>query len=180
MSMRTCKECHKLFEPRFINGIALTRCSPCLVSLEREKARRYREQQKARETAPSKPALKTALIKKLDSVFSQFIRKRDKGRCFTCGVIKPWKEMQCGHYVPRGNHSTRFDEINCNAQCENCNVYHEGQTKLYREALIKMHGKAAILALEARKYEIRQYTSQELRELIKAYKIKLMQFKYKV
>lgn len=173
MTMRQCKECQKSFVPRFINGIALTRCSPCLVSLEREKARRYREQQQARERAPSKPALKMALIKKLDSVFSQFIRQRDRGRCVTCGVVKPWQEMQNGHYVPRGNHALRFDEINCNAQCENCNVYHEGQTKLYREALIKMHGKAAILALEARKYEIRQYTSKELRELIKAYTIKI-------
>lgn len=34
------------------------------------------------------------LKKKADSVFSQFIRIRDKGKCYTCGLQKHWKEMQ--------------------------------------------------------------------------------------
>ena len=31
------------------------------------------------------------LKKKADSVFSQFIRIRDKGKCYTCGLEKHWK-----------------------------------------------------------------------------------------
>lgn len=34
------------------------------------------------------------LKKKADSAFSQFIRIRDKGKCYTCGLQKHWKEMQ--------------------------------------------------------------------------------------
>lgn len=49
--------------------------------------------------------------------FSKFIRQRDSGVCFTCGVRKHWKEMQAGHYVSRTHMSLFLDEINVNCQC---------------------------------------------------------------
>ncbi len=71
-----------------------------------------------------KPNLKT----KLDRVFSEYIRLRDTAghskegyfRCISCGQIKPYSQADCGHYIGRQHMATRYNEINCNAQCRNC------------------------------------------------------------
>ena len=57
------------------------------------------------------------IVKKLDSIFSQYIRQRnvigDGAKCFTCGKIDHWKHLQCGHFQSRRFYSTRWDETNC-------------------------------------------------------------------
>ena len=67
-----------------------------------------------------KPNLKA----KLDKVFSEYIRKRDTHngvfKCISCGRILPYEQADCGHYINRKHMSTRFDEMNCNAQCRSC------------------------------------------------------------
>ncbi len=67
-----------------------------------------------------KPDLKA----KLDKVFSEYIRKRDTRngvfKCISCGRILPYEQADCGHYINRKHMSTRFDEMNCNAQCRSC------------------------------------------------------------
>lgn len=71
-----------------------------------------------------KPNLKA----KLDRVFSEYIRLRDTAghtkdgyfRCISCGQIKPYSQADCGHYIGRQHMATRYNEINCNAQCRNC------------------------------------------------------------
>ena len=67
------------------------------------------------------------LIKTLDKYFSQFIRLRDTdsqgyGNCITCHKELKWSdgnETHNGHFATRNNMSTRWDERNCNIQC-NC------------------------------------------------------------
>ena len=55
---------------------------------------------------PKKPSRKN-LIKKLDNVFSQYIRRRfavnGVTKCVTCGKEDFWKggEMQAGHFISR-------------------------------------------------------------------------------
>lgn len=64
------------------------------------------------------------LIDKLDEVFGNYIRYRDKGRCITCGkVFDPSQrdEFHAGHLISRGKHSTRWDERNVYGQCRTCN-----------------------------------------------------------
>ena len=52
------------------------------------------------------------LIKKLDAIFSIYIRRRyainDIAECFTCGKKMHWKDAQCGHHCKRQYMSTRF------------------------------------------------------------------------
>ena len=73
-----------------------------------------------------KPDLKA----RLDKEFSLFIRLRDSSggyfKCISCGQIKPFEQADCGHYINRQHMSTRFDEMNCNAQCRKCNRFMEG------------------------------------------------------
>lgn len=117
-----------------------------------------------------------SLKKKLDTVFSQYIRLRDMIPntrvfcCISCGLIKPINQADCGHYINRQHMSTRFSEINCNAQCHACNRFDEGNIQGYRRGLIKKHGENRILLLESQKYEARQYTAFEYEALIAHYK----------
>lgn len=89
----------------------------------------------------------TKLKKKLDSIFSQYIRLRDAdefgfAKCCTCGKSKPWKELQCGHWIHRNVLITRYDEYNCHAQCVGCNMFGGGKEHLHEMYIVDYHGKA--------------------------------------
>ena len=118
---------------------------------------------------------KTNLKDKLDRVFSQYIRLRDMlpgnvFQCISCGRIKPISQADCGHYINRQHMSTRFSEVNCNAQCRSCNRFDEGNMSGYRAGLVRKHGETKVLLLESQKYETRKYTEFEYKALIEHYK----------
>lgn len=118
---------------------------------------------------------KPDLRKKLDEVFSKYIRLRDcmsNGffRCISCGQIKPFKQADNGHYINRQHMSTRFDEMNCNAQCRSCNRFMEGNIQNYRKGLIAKYGEQKVLLLESKQSISRKYSDFEYEQLIKYYK----------
>lgn len=125
---------------------------------------------------PAKTSSTANLKKKLDAVFSQYIRLRDMipnttvFRCISCGLIKPITQADCGHYINRQHMATRYSEINCNAQCRNCNRFDEGNMQGYRRGLVRKYGENQILILESMKYETRKYTAFEYEALIAHYK----------
>ena len=68
---------------------------------------------------------KPDLVKKLDRIFAQYIRLRDVmpngyGQCISCGRIKHYRDLDCGHFYGRTHMSIRFDEDDCNAECKYC------------------------------------------------------------
>jgi len=79
---------------------------------------------------------------KLDKIFSQYIRLRDRVsmthcRCVDCGRLIDMKyECDAGHFVPRGRLSTRYHEQNVHAQAKKCNNKNWNQGEQYK------HGKA--------------------------------------
>jgi len=80
-----------------------------------------------KKTRKKKPT-RWKLVKKLDAIFSQYIRllgtdKYWNCECVTCWDIKHWKEMQNGHFISRSNYKYRWDEKNCHVQCMRCNVF---------------------------------------------------------
>lgn len=109
------------------------------------------------------------LIKIADRVFSLWIRRRDRGKCITCGTIRPIEIMQNGHFVPRDCKPLRYDEKNCNTQCKDCNEYGRGELKAYRQALVEKYGEKIVKSMENRKQEIKQFSRKELQEIIKKY-----------
>ena len=65
-------------------------------------------------------------MKKLDTIFSQYIRLRDTdengyGQCITCGKTFAYDELECGHFRHRRHQGTRWHEMNAHAQCFTCN-----------------------------------------------------------
>jgi hypothetical protein len=110
------------------------------------------------------------IIKTLDKVFSEYIRRRyaknNIAECFTCGKKDHWKKMQCGHFQSRKHYSTRWNEDNCQVQCVGCNMFKAGEQykfglKLGRDKANKLY----ILAKETKKY-----TNFDLEEMIEHYK----------
>jgi hypothetical protein len=96
-----------------------------------------------------KPSRKT-LVKNLDIIFSQYIRRKDAiddiATCVTCGKKDHYKKLQCGHFMSRSNYSTRWNENNVGVQCYGCNISRSGEqykfsqylgNKLSEEMLIK-------------------------------------------
>jgi len=71
------------------------------------------------------------LVKKLDTIFSEYIRRRyaknDIAECVTCGKKDHWKKLQAGHFMSRKHYSTRWDERNVEVQCQGCNVWRYGE-----------------------------------------------------
>lgn len=113
---------------------------------------------------------------KLDRVFSLYIRYRDcmpNGyfRCISCGQIKPFEQADNGHYINRQHMSTRFSEMNCNAQCRKCNRFDEGNIQGYRKGLISKYGERNVDLLELKKNTTRIYSDFEYKELIKYYTV---------
>lgn len=82
---------------------------------------------------------------KLWKAFSEFIRLRDsddKGfcRCITCGAIRFWRDLDCGHGIPRQHQATKFNEQNNAAQCKRCNGFEGGKREVYKQEVDKRYG----------------------------------------
>lgn len=62
------------------------------------------------------------LIRREDTLFSKYIRTRDKWKCVSCKKQYPENAqgLHCSHYWSRRNEGTRFDPLNCDALCFFC------------------------------------------------------------
>jgi hypothetical protein len=119
------------------------------------------------------------IIKKLDSVFSEYIRRRnavdDIAECFTCGKKDHWKKLQCGHFQSRKHYSTRFDETNCQTQCAGCNVFRYGEQFVFGQNLNKKFGDGTAEKLLQKSREIVKFANIDLIEMIDRYKNMIQQ-----
>lgn len=116
------------------------------------------------------------LVKKLDKVFSQYIRLRDSDingmfRCISCGKIKPFGQADAGHFHSRRHMATRFDEDNVSAECRACNRFSADHLIGYRENLIKKIGTQRFQLLEVKAHSIKKWSCFELEQLIKYYTV---------
>ena len=132
---------------------------------------------KKRSDKPKKrQASQATLVKKLDKVFSQYIRLRDAFpngtfRCISCGRIKPFEQADAGHYHSRRHMSTRFDELNVSSECRACNRFSADHLIGYRENLIKKIGIQRFQLLEVKAHSTKKWSCFELEQLIKYYTI---------
>ncbi len=149
-------------------------------------------------------------IDKLDKVFSMYIRLRDSRayhfaafRCISCGDVKPFSEMDCGHFVSRNCMPLRWNSQNCNGECASCNRFHGDHLLGYRKnlilklgqeaikgsplaesldnhkklLLIKKLGEKKVEALEAQKYDTYKWSIEELKELYMYYGALVLELK---
>ena len=119
----------------------------------------------------SKKPTRSKLVKKLDVVFSQYIRLKNSKNgictCVTCGKKGHWKTggIQAGHFMSRKHYSTRWDEDNVKPQCVGCNMFRSGEQYKYSLYL----GKQLSENLHQKSNKIVKFTSIELEEMFKHY-----------
>ncbi len=118
---------------------------------------------------------KPDLVKKLDRVFSLYIRLRDAMpggyvRCISCGRIKKFEDVDCGHFHSRTHMATRFDEDNCHAECRFCNRFSADHLIGYQRNLIQKIGQQRFDLLNLRAHSTCHWLDCELEEKIAHYK----------
>jgi hypothetical protein len=75
--------------------------------------------------------------------------------CVSCGVTKHYKDMQGGHFIPKGNSSYWALEIeNVHPQCAACNMWgmkHGSAAQAYTLFMEDMYGRAFVEEMLAKK-----------------------------
>lgn len=136
---------------------------------------RFKRTKKKKDSNTTKEKRKPDLVKKLDKVFSQYIRLRDvmpSGffKCISCGKIKPFADADCGHYHSRTHMATRFEEDNCHCECRFCNRMSADHLIGYRENLITKIGFSRVERLNVLAHSQKHWLDCELEEKIAYYK----------
>lgn len=90
---------------------------------------------------------KKSLKNKLWKLTSEYIRRKfadphtEMCKCVTCGKVDHWKNMDCGHFVPKNKGlSVYFVEENLAPQCTYCNRFQHGNLIEYTRYIIDTYG----------------------------------------
>lgn len=124
-----------------------------------------------------KPTL-SALERKLDTIFSEYIRRKeaDAGgtvRCVTCPRVMFWREAHAGHFIKRQHRAVRWDERNVAPQCPADNVFKGGCQDEFAAHIIRRYGPEVFDELMSKKHEVCKHTRSDLEALIESYREKL-------
>lgn len=133
-----------------------------------------RKPKKKDEEPKSKSSRKPDLTRKLDKVFSAYIRLRDSMpngcfRCISCGQIKRFEQGDCGHFYSRTHMATRWEPDNCSMECRGCNRISADHLIGYRRNLIERIGLDRVNRLEVLAHSQKHWLDFELKEKIEYY-----------
>lgn len=136
----------------------------------------YQEKKKSKLSGAQKHGSVSQLLKIATDKFNAFIRHRDAiGQyftCISCSLFKHVRFMQAGHYMPSTYSQLKFNELNVNAECIQCNCMDENHLVGYRKNLIRKIGIEKVEELENSKIgNTAKWDREELLEIIKKYKI---------
>ena len=114
------------------------------------------------------------LIKRLDTVFSEYIRKKNADSrgyvtCITSGRKYHYSEVDAGHFISRKEMSTRWHEDNVHPQSRYDNRYRYGKQYEYGLALNKKKRGLAQKLYKLSKQTVK-YSINDLQELLDKYK----------
>jgi len=162
----------------------------CCPSCQIQKATDKHSEKKTRfnfERKSGKSSEKTLARNRADKWFSRYIRLRDAiidGNfaycvCVTCSAKHDIKNIDCGHYLSRGNSSVRFDERNVGCQCKRDNRFMQGKHFEFEQYLIKKIGQDEVNELKELAKTPKTFTIDEYEQIALYYKnmVKLLQEK---
>jgi hypothetical protein len=125
--------------------------------------------------------VKKTIEKKLDKVFSQYIRLRDTeemdgirvGVCCSSGKRITYEQGDAGHFINRKWRATRWHEENVHLQSISDNRFNEGNPAGYALFMIEKYGKEHVEYLLALSRERAGFTDSDGELMIKEYKKKI-------
>lgn len=137
--------------------------------LDRQRRRDARRKTLKQPKRAKLPSLRS-LLRRLDQVFSIYIRTRGAvngvARCVTCSWSGPVANCHAGHFIKRQHTSTRYDERNVHPQCVSCNLYKSGNLIEYYEFMLKAYGPEVIAELRALQRTPKRLRRPEVMELL--------------
>lgn len=114
-------------------------------------------------------------IRPVDTLFSKYIRTRDKWTCQYCGKHcgenNSLHKLECSHHFGRAKEATRFDPENCVALCFTCHSKFHDSKELRNGFMITRLGQNRYDLLELRSNQ----KGHKDDELTKIYIKKLME-----
>ena len=117
----------------------------------------------------SKKPTRKSLVIKLDTIFSQYIRRKDAvsdiAICVTCGKKDHYKKLQCGHFQSRSHYSTRWLETNVGVQCYGCNISRSGEQYKFSQYL----GDNLAQEMYIKSKQIVKFADVDLQDMIEYY-----------
>jgi uncharacterized Zn finger protein (UPF0148 family) len=166
----TCKGCGKV---KFLANKTRKLCASCVTTEKKEKKKEKKEFIKKK-----KQVSISSLVKKLDRVFSVFIRLRwaksnGEVKCFTCEKKMHWRSSQCGHFMSRRYMSTRFDENNSRPQCYACNIALSGNQYIFGVNLDEQMGEGTAESMLILSRQQKKFMPSELEEMVKEFEGKV-------
>lgn len=128
----------------------------------------------------SKKPTRWKLVKKLDQIFSIFIRMRDSNKygivtCPLCGDSVHRKKAQNMHFIKRGVYLYRRDEDNCHAGDYRCNVCLNWNYIAYVRFMQRKYGIEKVDEMIDNSKKVHKITTPELIEKIEHYKLKVIE-----
>ena len=132
-----------------------------------------------RRTKPKKGKNVSSIKKKCWKLFSEYIRRKysdsnGNARCISCGAIKPWKQMQSGHYIDGRCNAVLFEEDLVHVQCFACNCMLHGKKSEYAAFMYETYGEDRVNELRVlskttvkRSYSDYEILEQELKQKLK-------------
>ena len=104
-------------------------------------------------------------------------------QCVTCGKFDHWKNMQGGHFIPRGNAATKLVEENINPQCKGCNGFamkHGDAAHRYTLYMVDMYGRAEVDEMLRAKHKPFKWFRPDVEDMIKELKEQVKELEAKL
>ena len=118
------------------------------------------------EEKPLEAGSRRWLIWQLDIQTSRIVRQRDR-KCVTCGTTR---NLQCSHFYSRRYLGVRFNLLNCNAMCADCNKRHNYDPSPYLNFMQEHYGSQVIAELHSLRVRSEKISDEELRETLERFK----------
>lgn len=120
---------------------------------------------------------KTQAKLKANAAFSKYVRNKYSvdgyATCYTCGLVKPWKELQAGHGIAGRNNAVLYMEEVVRPQCAGCNIWGRGKLHIFTPKLIREMGVNRYQELAEEAEKLVTYSVQDYLDIEILYKIKL-------
>lgn len=172
MQTKFCPDCEQNLPKSAFTSTRAKRCKNCTtihkLKQKQEMTQRALERSKLRKNKTKTIIRLSDLKKEVQKRFNRWIRERDKGLpCISC---QEREISHAGHYISQGSSGAlRYHPDNINGQCIKCNVWDHGNLINYRIHLIEKIGEERVKWLEDHRNDVKQWTREELEELLKKY-----------
>ena len=97
---------------------------------------------------------------------SEYVRRKSKGVCYTCGKKYEWKELHAGHFIEKQGHASIYMDLSgLRGQCYRCNRLLHGNLDIYGQKLRKEIGEKSVEELYKKSRKTKMWTKAELKKI---------------